>query len=89
MTLQDARQILCGPPKHEQTKTEITLTPIDLTNYLAEIPTFSGRSSSGTTFQEWLDKFENIARCAEWSLAKKLQFLTSKLTDTAFDYIKQ
>jgi Zinc knuckle len=61
---------------------------INAVNYLAEIPTFSGNSSS-LPIEEWLNRFESISLCANWDDDRKLQTLPSKLTYTAFDFYQQ
>ena len=61
---------------------------LDAVNYLAEIPTFSGNSSS-LPIDEWLNKFNSISLCATWDDDRKLQILPSKLTSIAFDFHQQ
>jgi hypothetical protein len=61
---------------------------VDLYNYQSEIPTFSG-DSVGLSFEEWWNKFDAIARCANWDPQRRLQVFPSKLTSTAFDFYRQ
>ena len=61
---------------------------INAVNYLAEIPTFSGNYSS-LPIEEWVNRFQSIAVCANWDDDRKLQTLPSKLTNTAFDFYQQ
>ena len=76
---------------------EVTLNPrgnpvvnnvVDTFNYQAEIPTFSG-DSVGPSFEEWYNKFNAIANCAQWSPQRRLQVFPSKLISTAFDFFRQ
>lgn len=65
--------------------TEAQFDPID---YLKEIATFSGKINSSLSFEEWIGRFDNVATCAGWSDVKKCRVLSSKLSGSAFDYMK-
>jgi hypothetical protein len=82
------RQFIKEEVTHIRPERPVYNNLVDAVNYLAEIPTFSGNSSS-LPIDEWLNKFNSISQCATWDDDRKLQILPSKLTNIAFDFYQQ
>ena len=53
---------------------------------LLQIPSFSG--SPALRFDRWIKQFENVVNMSNWSDDEKVNMLTTKMTDKAYDIVQ-
>lgn len=53
---------------------------------LLQIPTFSG--SPALRFDRWIKQFENVVNMSNWTDDEKVNMLTTKMTDKAYDIVQ-